>query len=454
MTNQERATFGSKLGVILASVGSAVGLGNIWRFPYEAGQNGGAAFLLVYIGCVLLLGLPVMLTEFFIGRHSKSNAFGAFNVLAPGTRWNLIGIMFVIAAFFILGFYSVISGWTLEYLWQSLSNSLGHQSTAEYASEFTAFTSHNFRPLIWTMVFLLLTHFIISAGVQKGIERASKIMMPLLFIFITILAIRSIMLPNGMEGLKFLFQPDFSKINSKVIISALGQAFFSLSIGMGTLITYSSYFSSDTKLVKTALSVITLDTLVAVMAGVIIFPAVFSFGIAPSQGTELVFITLPNVFQQMPFSIFWATIFYLLLAVAALTSTISMHEVATAFVNEELKIDRKKAAWFVTGIVMVLGVLSTLSFGILKENTIFGLTVFELLDFVTAKVMLPIGGMLICYFVGWRIDKKVLKAELTNNGTAPFYFFNGFSFVLRYIAPAAIALIFLNELGAFKFFQS
>ena len=446
MSNQ-RVTFGSKLGVILATVGCAVGLGNIWRFPYMLGSNGGAAFLLVYLLCILLLGLPVMITEFFIGRHSHRNAAGAFKVMAPGTKWSIIGYNGVLAAFLILGFYSVVSGWTLEYIMQAFSGSLIGKSAADFKAEFTNFSSDALRPIIWTFVFIAMTHIIIVSGVKKGIERASKVMMPLLFLILIALCIRSVTLPNAGEGLTFLFKPDFSKITSSVVLSAMGQAFFSLSIGMGCLITYASYFKQDTNLQTTALQVTVLDTLVAVLAGVMIFPAVFSFGIAPTAGPELVFITLPNVFEQLPMGWLWSAVFFILLALAALTSTISLHEVATAYVHEEYNVSRKRAAWFVSAGVLVFGVISSLSFGLLKEYTIGGMIFFDALDYLTAKIMLPLGGMLICIFVGTRIDRKILKAELTNEGTIPFPFFNTYAFFMKYIAPVAIGLIFLNESG-------
>ena len=292
-----------------------------------------------------------------------------------------------------------------------------------------------------------MTHIIIVSGVKKGIERASKVMMPLLFLILIALCIRSVTLPNAGEGLTFLFKPDFSKITSSVVLSAMGQAFFSLSIGMGCLITYASYFKQDTNLQTTALQVTVLDTLVAVLAGVMIFPAVFSFGIAPTAGPELVFITLPNVFEQLPMGWLWSAVFFILLALAALTSTISLHEVATAYVHEEYNVSRKRAAWFVSAGVLVFGVISSLSFGLLKEYTIGGMIFFDALDYLTAKIMLPLGGMLICIFVGTRIDRKILKAELTNEGTIPFLFFNTYAFFMKYIAPVAIGLIFLNESG-------
>lgn len=452
MTHTKRATFGSKIGVILATVGCAVGLGNIWRFPYMLGENGGAAFLLVYISCILFLGIPVMITEFFIGRYSRKNAAGAFKVMAPGTKWSVIGYNGVAAAFLILGYYAVVSGWTLEYIVQAFSGSLEGKNATDFADEFTAFSTGVFRPILWTVVFIALTHIIIISGVKEGIERASKVMMPVLFLILIALCVRSATLPGASEGLSFLFNPDFSKIDSSVVLSAMGQAFFSLSIGMGCLITYASYFGKQTNLQTTALQVTILDTLVAVLAGVMIFPAVFSFGIEPTTGPELVFITLPNVFEQLPFGNIWSFVFFVLLALAALTSTISLHEVSTAYVHEEYHISRKKAAVIVSVGVTIVGILSSLSMGLLKSYTLFGLNFFNLLDFVTAKIMLPLGGMMICIFTAKRVDKLLLKEEVTNHGTIRFYFFSTYVFFVKYIAPIGIGLIFFNELGLLKWF--
>ena len=452
MTHTKRATFGSKIGVILATVGCAVGLGNIWRFPYMLGENGGAAFLLVYISCILFLGIPVMITEFFIGRYSRKNAAGAFKVMAPGTKWSVIGYNGVTAAFLILGYYAVVSGWTLEYIVQAFSGSLEGKNATDFADEFTAFSTGVFRPILWTVVFIALTHIIIISGVKEGIERASKVMMPVLFLILIALCVRSATLPGASEGLTFLFNPDFSKIDSSVVLSAMGQAFFSLSIGMGCLITYASYFGKQTNLQTTALQVTILDTLVAVLAGVMIFPAVFSFGIEPTTGPELVFITLPNVFEQLPFGNIWSFVFFVLLALAALTSTISLHEVSTAYVHEEYHVSRKKAAIIVSVGVTIVGILCSLSMGVLSSYTLFGLNFFNLLDFVTAKIMLPLGGMMICIFTAKRVDKLLLKEEVTNHGTIRFYFFNTYAFFVKYIAPIAIGLIFLNELGLLNWF--
>lgn len=448
MTNKNnRATFSGKLGVILATAGSSVGLGNIWRFPYTLGENGGAAFLLIYIFCIFLLGLPVMLSEFYIGRHTHRNAAGAFFSLAPGSKWSIVGYNGVLAAFLILGFYSVIAGWTLEYIYKALSGELIGKSATEFQTDFQTFTTGSFRPIMWTISFILMTHFIIISGVKKGIEGSSKIMMPLLFIIIVIMGLRSVTLDGASEGLKFLFYPDFSKITPGVVLSAMGQAFFSLSVGMGILITYSSYFGKKTNLQQVALQVISIDTIVAILAGIMIFPAVFSFGIKPTAGAELVFITLPNVLIQLPWGSTWAFVFFLLLAVAALTSTISLHEVITAYLSEEMRITRKKASWVVTFLLITLGAISSLSLGRWSTYTIAGMNFFNLIDFVTAKIMLPFGGMMICLFIHFHIKKEDLQKEFTNNGTSRFYYFNTLIFLIRWVSPILIALVFLNQFG-------
>lgn len=422
MTRNNRANFGSKLGVVLASAGSAVGLGNIWRFPFETGNHGGAAFILIYLACVLLLGAPIMIAEFLIGRRSRANTAGAYQKLAPGTHWRWVGRMGVLAGFLILGYYSVVAGWTLEFICEAGSNSFAGKSAADFIDSFNGFVSHPWRPVVWLVLFLLATHFIIVKGVEKGIEKSSKIMMPLLFVLLLVLAVCSISLPGSGAGLEFLLKPDFSKVDGNVLLGAMGQAFFSLSLGMGCLCTYASYFRSDTNLPRTAFNVSIIDTLVAFLAGIIIFPAAFSVGIQPDAGPSLLFITLPNVFQQAFGSMPWLAItlslmFYVLLALAALTSTISLHEVVTAYLHEEFNLTRKKAAWMVTTGCIVLGVFCSLSLGPGKEYTLFGLTLFDLFDFVTAKIMLPLGGMFIAIFTGWYLDKRIVWEEISNNGT-------------------------------------
>lgn len=452
MATEKRANFGSKLGVILASAGSAVGLGNIWRFPYETGENGGAAFIIIYLGCVLLMGIPIMVAEFLIGRRSRSNTAGAYQRLAPGTPWKWVGRMGVLAGFLILSYYTVVAGWTLEFIYEAATNSFAGKSAEGFIASFDSFVANPWRPLIWLIAFMLMTHYIIVKGVEKGIEKSAKIMMPALFILLIILAICSISLPGSSAGINFLFKPDFSQINSKTFLSAMGQAFFSLSLGMGCLCTYASYFKNDTPLPKVALNVATIDTLVAILAGIIIFPAAFSVGIKPDAGPSLLFITLPNVFQQafgsIPLlAITLSIMFYVLLAVAALTSTISLHEVVTAYLHEEFNMTRKKAARIVTTSCIILGVFCSLSLGIGKEYTLFGMTLFDLFDYVTAKLMMPIGGFLIAIFTGWYLDKKIVWEEITNRGKLKPIVFKTLVFLLKYFSPIAILLIFIHELG-------
>ena len=451
MQNSGRVSFGSKLGAILAAAGSAVGLGNIWRFPYEAGNHGGAAFILIYLACVLLMGMPIMIAEFTVGRRAKASTGRAFAVLAPGTQWKWIGFLGVLAGLLILGYYLVVAGWTLEYILQTVVNGTAQQQPEDFVNAFQTFSQDPFRPVLWLLVFLFLTHFIVVKGVKDGIEKSSKIFMPVLFILIVVLAICSMSLPNAGKGLEFLLKPDFSKVNADVFLGAMGQAFFSLSLGMGCLSTYASYFGSDTQLGKTALSVGVIDSMVAILAGLIIFPAAFSVGIQPDAGPSLIFITLPNVFQQafggVPIlAAVFSLMFYILLALAALTSTISLHEVVTAYLSERFDLKRSRAALFVTGFCVVTGIMSSLSLGV-WEDKFFGLGFFDLLDFVTAKMMLPLNGLLVCLFVGWYLKKSLSRDELTNGGTLRAPYYPLYMLLLRYVVPVAILLIMINELG-------
>ena len=451
MQKMDRASFGSKIGAILAAAGSAVGLGNIWRFPYEAGNHGGAAFILLYLACVFIMGMPIMIAEFTVGRRAKASTGRAFGLLADNSKWNVIGMLGVLAGLLILGYYSVVAGWTLEYILSSVTNGFADKKPEDFVAAFQSFSQDPIRPVVWLLAFLFFTHYIVVKGVKDGIEKSSKILMPVLFILIVVLAICSMALPNASKGLEFLLKPDFSKVNADVFLGAMGQAFFSLSLGMGCLSTYASYFGSDTRLGKTALSVGVIDTFVAILAGLIIFPAAFSVGIQPDAGPSLIFITLPNVFQQafggIPFlAMIFSLLFYVLLALAALTSTISLHEVVTAYLNERFKISRNRAAMLVTGFCVVTGILSSLSLGV-WDAKFFSLGFFDLLDFVTAKLMLPLGGLLVCLFVGWYLKRSVSYEELTNYGLQKAPYFPIYMFILRYFAPIAIILIFVNELG-------
>ena len=443
-----RVTLGGKLSAVLVAAGSSVGLGNIWRFPYVAGDNGGGAFLLIYIGCVLLLGLPIMLAEFAVGRTTRRNAVGAYHAL--DRRWSFIGYNSVLAAFLILGFYFVVSGWTAEYTVHSLTGELASLSTAEeYAAQFEGFISNPWRPLLYTLLFILATHAVIALGVQKGIERSAKVLMPLLFIILIALSIHSLLMPGAAEGMRFLFRPDFSKVTASTLLTALGQAFFSLSVGIGTMVTYASYFKPETNLRHTALNVTILDTLVAVLAGVVIFPAVFTAGIAPSSGPSLVFITLPGIFNGMPLSMVWSTVFFLLLVVAALTSTISLHEVITAYLHEEWHLSRRSAAWLTTLSTAALATLASLSLGLLGGWRICGLTLFDALDFATANILLPLGGLFTCIFVGWKLDPERFREQLSNHGTLRCRIHGLLIFLLRWVCPVILLLVFLDNLGLY-----
>ena len=446
-----RDSFGSRFGVIAATAGSAIGLGNIWRFPYVAGENGGAAFLIIYLIFIVAIGIPVMLSEFTIGRRARRNVFGSFRKLAPGRPWHFIGLMGVVAAFMILAFYTVVAGWTLEYIYQSVLNGFAGKSAIQLDSMYHSFIGSTWRPLLWFFVFMALTASIIMAGVQRGIEKYTKILMPVLLILLLALVIRSVTLPGSAKGISFLFRPDFGKLSPSTVLEALGQAFFSLSIGMGTLVTYGSYIKEEDNLGSIAFSVAFADTFIAVLAGLAIFPAVFAFNIEPAAGEGLVFITIPNIFQQMPGGYIFSLIFFILLAVAALTSTISVLEVIVAFFVEELHIKRKAATWLAVFSVSLLGIMSVLSFSSLSGIQIFGLTVFQLLDFTSANILLPLGGMFIVLFVAWFFGRDKVNDQLSNNGELKAGYIPLYMFIIKFIAPLAIAFIFLQGVGIIKF---
>lgn len=450
---ENRGSFGSKLGIILASAGSAVGLGNVWRFPTEVGMNGGAAFILIYIACVMLMGIPLMTAEFIVGRHTHKNPVDAYRTLAPKTGWVFQGIMGVFAAWFILSYYSVVAGWTLKYLVSAVADQV--TTMTDSAAYFTEFTQNAWMPVVAMAAVLLMSHWVIVRGVQGGIEKYSKMMMPMLLLIIAVLVVCSFAMPGSDTGLRFLLKPDFTKINGDVLLSAMGQAFFSLSVGMGCLCTYASYFTDDAKLMKTAGSVALIDTSVAVMSGFIIFPAVFSVAdVAPDAGPGLVFITLPTVFQtafaHAPL-IGWlfAVMFYTLLLLAALTSMMSLHEPVTSFLIERFSMKRRTATSVVTFSCIALGTLCAMSFGPLADvRWLFGMTFFDFFDFVSAKIIMPLGGFLLSIFVGWYLPKDLVVKEITNNHALHFprWLFVGFFFLVRWVAPMAIVAIFINEL--------
>ena len=452
MSKLERASFGSKLGVILATAGSAVGLGNIWRFPYMTGQNGGAVFIIIYIFCVLLLGIPCMVSEFIIGRHGQSNTARAFNKISGGSAWTLIGYMGVLTGFLISSYYAVVSGWCLEYLWASLLGKL-QGDPAYISSYFESFSQDPVKPVFWTFLILLATYLIIENGVRDGIERASKLMMPILFILLLIIVVASCMLPNANKGIEFLLNPDMSKVNGDVFLAALGQAFYSLSIAMGCICTYASYFSKHTNLPGAAVQIGVIDFLVALLAGLVIFPAAFSVGVNPDSGPSLLFITLPNVFQQA-FSVIpglgyiIAMLFYVLLSMAALTSLMSLQEVSTAFIEEELGATRKIASLIVTVCCMFLAIFCSLSLGVVERYHFFGMSLFSLFDFVTGQLFLPIVGFLTCILIGWFVPHKIVRDEFTNRGTLDNGgLFHIYLFLVKYVCPICIMFIFLHQFG-------
>ena len=449
MKETERVNFATKLGIILATAGSAVGLGNVWRFPYMAGENGGAVFIIIYVVCVLLLGIPCLISEFIIGRHARSNTARAFSRMSGGSAWTVIGFMSVLTGFLITGYYAVVAGWTMQYLWASL---IGHMQgdPAYFTDYFATFTSHPGKPLLWLGIVMMFTYLIVEKGVRNGIERASKIFMPTLFILLLIIVVASCMLPGAEAGILFMFKPDLTKINSDVFLSALGQAFYSLSIAMGCICTYASYFSKQTKLAATATQIGVIDSIVAVLAGLMIFPAAFSVGVSPDSGPSLIFITLPNVFQQafagIPLLGYLISIlFYALLALAAITSLISLFEVSTAFFEEELKITRKSATLTVALSTSVIGVFCSLSFGTLSDWQLFGMTLFELFDFVTGQIFLPVVGFLTCIFIGWFVPHKIVREEYSNWETHRAGFFHVYIFLVKYVCPICIIVIFLRQ---------
>ena len=429
----KRGGFGGKLAAILAAAGSAIGLGNIWRFPYITSENGGGAFILIYLGCILLLGLPLLIAEFAVGHNSKCNPIDAYAKLRKG--WGWLGAMGIVSVFLIMGYYFVISGWTLNYTIASATDSIG----SDFGGFFSSFTTATWRPLIYTYLFIIANHFIIVGGVQGGIEKASKVMMPLLFAILVVLAIYSLWLPEGREALTNVFTPDFSKVSGSTFLAAMGQAFFTLSVGMGAMLIYGSYFKDGTKIAGTAISVVSLDTLVALIAAVIIFSA----GVENENGPQLAFVAMPKVFSTMPLGNIWATLFFLLLGLAALSSTISMHEAVTSYFVEKRGMSRNKGALIVTVATILLATAASLSLGDWSDIKIAGMNIFSLLDNFTAIVMLPLLGILTAIFVGWLWKSEDMKAELTAQGGVDKATYPIIRFLLRYVCPVLVSVVFV-----------
>ena len=444
----KRVGFATRLGAIAASVGSAVGLGNIWRFPYEAGANGGGAFILVYICCILVMGIPVILSEFIIGRSTHSNMKAALRRLSPGKKYYLFTYICILGSFIVIGFYSVVCGWIIEYLYQAAVGHLIDHTPEEYNTMFTSLVASPLHCVGWTMLFLILNFLVMSRGIEKGIERVASVMMPLLFLILIIFCVNSLLLPGAEKGLSFLFYPDFSELTMRGVLDAFGQAFLSLSIGISCLVTYSSYFKDDTSLVKDAVTVAGLDTLVAVLSGVMIFPAVFSFGVEPTAGPRLIFEVLPGIFQQMTGGYFWALLFFILVFFASLTSTISLSEIPITFLIEEHNMSRSRAIAWTALFTFVLATVAALSFNVLDDIKLWGKNIFDMMDYAASNIFMLLGGLFTAVYVGWILDRKVGHNQLTNGGRLKSNLVEPYLiFCLRYVAPVSIFFIFLYLTG-------
>lgn len=445
---KERDSFGNHFGVLVALAGSAVGLGNLWRFPYLVGTNGGASFIIIYLFFVFVICLPLMFTEFVIGRRSQNNVFGAFRTLTQGKKpfWGKIGAISVLCAFVIISFYCVVGGWTINYLVKSVlmqfTEGVNFQQMFEHSSTSTTV------PLIYTLIYVFLTALIVIMGVKNGIEKYSKIMMPLLFLMVIAIAIHSLTLPGASEGVKFLFYPDFSKVTGDTVLAAMGQAFFSLSIGCGTIITYASYVKKDENIISSSAATAIMDLIFAMLAGVAIMPAVFAFGLSPSEGPGLLFVIIPQIFSQIPFGSVLAILFFIVLFFAALTSSISLLEVVVAFLSEEFKMKRSWATFTASLSVTIVAVLCSLSLGLLNDWTICKLPLFEFLDKLSADFLLPIGGLLFVIFAGWKMSDEEYFDELSNGNTLKQkrWLLYAIRFIVKYIAPIVILIILISGL--------
>jgi neurotransmitter:Na+ symporter, NSS family len=457
-TNVKRETFSTGLAVFFATLGSAIGLGNIWKFPYLTGSNGGGAFVLIYILCVLLVGIPIMISEFYIGRKSRSNAVGAFSKLKAHPAWRSIGYMGVASAFLIMFFYSSVAGWVYSYVFKSVRGDFQgladlpvDQATKIVGEQFSTAIGGAYSPMIWQLVVFAVVSAILIAGVKKGIERITKTLMPVLFVLILVICARALTLDGAAQGLNFLFHVDFSKITAPVILSALGLAFFKLSLGMGTMLTYGSYFTDDNNMLGTSAKVALSDTLVSILAGIAIFPVVFTFGMEPSAGPGLLFNTIPLVFSKMPFGNLLLTAFFVLTSIAATTAMISLVEVPVAFMKEEWKLTRNSAVLLTSGIMLAVGVLTVHPQSLFGSVTVAGKSFFDIFDYISSNLLLPVGGLLIALFVGYTVSKDKLSEELSNKGKLKNYnTIKLYSVVLKYVTPLLLLVVFLNSIGVIK----
>lgn len=436
--NQTRDQWSGRFGFIMAAAGSAVGLGNIWKFPYIVGQSGGGAFLVLYVGLVLTVGFTIILGEIAIGRATASNPYDAYEKLKPG--FGFIGILGILSSFTILSFYSVIGGWILKYITLYFSNA----SISNAGDAFYSFIQSPVEPIFWLLLFAAICAFIVMRGISGGIEKASKIMMPTLFVMMVVVAIFGITLPNAKEGLLFYLKPDFSKVTWNTVVSALGQVFFSLSLGMGTLITYGSYLDKKSDIAKDSAMITVLDTIISLVSGLAIIPAVFSFGLEPTSGPPLLFITLPHVFENMPFGNILGIVFFLLVLFAAVTSAISLLEVSVSFLREKFKIGRTAATLIPAVLSVGVGIFASLSHGVLSNVSLLERNIFDFLSYVASDVLLPIGGLLMCIFIGYFWSAKSAVAEIEEGAQRGFRLKKAWSVSIRYIMPLALFVILIK----------
>lgn len=449
--NGQKEQWTTKLGFILATAGSAIGLGAIWKFPYMAGVSGGGAFFLIFLLFTVFIGMPILLAEFVLGRGSQKDAIGAYRFFAPHGNWHLIGILGMITSFILLSFYSVVGGWILLYIIQTLVGNLAGLTEAGYGQLFNDMIANPVYVIGAQFLFMFLTIFIVARGVQKGIERASKIMMPALFIAFIILIVRSLTLDNIGEGLSFFLYPDFSNMTSETILFALGQSFFSISVGVSAMVTYSSYLSKNEDLPRSALTIVLMNVFISLLAGLAIFPAVFSFGFEPTEGPGLLFVVLPAVFDQMPFGGFFLFTFLILFLFATLTSAFSMLEILVASITKGQQQKRKKVSWLTGLLIFVFGIPAALSSGLLNEFTIFNLNMFDLSDYLVSNILLPLGALSIAVFVGFKVPRNQLLAEIKSGSTLGVRIFSTWYLIIKYLAPIAIVIVFLDVLGWLPF---
>lgn len=444
---KNNTTFGSKFGTLVVVAGSVIGLGNIWRFPYLAGNNGGSAFILMYVICSLTISVPIMISEFVIGRSTKSNAFRAFKTLSHSKVWSLVGLLGIFTVFIIFGYYSIIAGWALSFFQTSITSGFTGKDVDIIHSDFINYINSGWKPTLAALVFISLTAGVVIGGVKKGIEKINKVLMPVLALILIILFLYSTSLSGFSQAVDFLLKPDFSKIGFKTILAAIGQSFFSMSLGMGCMITYGAYIKQDISLPKLAIIIAIADLCVAMIAGFAIFPGVFTFGIEPTSGPTLVFETLPLVFSKMTGGNIFGFFFFFLVFIAAITSSVSMLEPMVLFIMQETKLSRKKSVLSIILFVVVLAVLCAYSQVENSSIKLFGMNLFDALNNATDKIMMPIGALLIIIFIGWFSSKSLAKSQITNNNLHFIKGFNIYFFMVRYIIPLVLSLFILNLFG-------